>query len=138
MRNRNKKFSNEQGSSALLMSVMVLFSTLAIILAISDVIRSRIDTNRTQINSAKAYFAAEAGAERALWEIRKNGCSPDGSTNCFVFAGCSHAVCGNLGTEYPLPNLTEYRVEDGVDGADIKLTCYGSYSDVSRAVELRF
>ena len=141
MANKNRQFNNERGSTALLMAVMVLFSTLAIILAVSDVIRNRIDTNRTQINSTKAYFAAEAGAERALWEIRYNDCVTNGDNNCFVFTDlskCGKSVCTDSSISHSLTNLSNFKVEDSADGGYTKLTCIGSYQGVSRAVELRF
>ena len=141
MANKNRQLNNEQGSTALLMAVMVLFSTLAIILAVSDVIRNRIDTNRTQINSTKAYFAAEAGAERALWEIRNNSCETKSDDNCFVFTDgsqCEKSACTDSSASHSLTNSSNFKVRDEIDGGYTKLTCIGSYQGVSRAVELRF
>lgn len=68
-----KKIVNSQrGGTAILMTMMILGSVLFVVLATSDVIRNGMIASKSQVHSAKAYYAAESGAERILWEIRKN------------------------------------------------------------------
>jgi len=61
-----KILKNQRGGTALMMTMMILSSVLFIVLATSDVVRNGMIASKSQVHSAKAYFAAESGAERIL------------------------------------------------------------------------
>jgi hypothetical protein len=136
---------NNQGSIALLMSMIVLTSILTIVLTASEIIRNGLVADRTQLNSTKAYFAAEAGAERILWETRTKLPPFDASS-------CSTGQCLHFGSNSipgvscnPSCDLTnsisdtllnyKYYIKYELPG-DTKLTCYGDYQGARRAVEI--
>ena len=59
---------NNQGSTMLLMTILVLASILTISLSLSAIVVNGLKMGVNQVHSTKAFFAAEAGAERILWE----------------------------------------------------------------------
>ena len=96
---------NNKGATILIISVLVLSSILIVTLTASEVIRNNIIMSRDQYNSTKAYFAAEAGAERVLWEIMKNGfdTSTCASNDYVTFSDPptpASASCGSVVQEY--------------------------------------
>ena len=74
---------NQKGT-ALFLTLIILSSVLIVSLGAADLATSGIKQGRTQAYSIKAYFAAEAGAERVLWEIRKNN---------FIFTRSDNTIC---------------------------------------------
>ena len=70
--NANLIFNNNRGS-ALLLTLFILTSILTVSLGASTLLVTGTIINRQQQHSAIAYFAAEAGLERTLWEVRRNG-----------------------------------------------------------------
>jgi hypothetical protein len=133
---------NMKGSTVLLMTMIVLGCALMVVLPASEIVRNGIMASKNQFDSTKAYFAAEAGAERILWEIRNNYCVTNGDSQCFIFvdgSSCAKSDCTNAATSHLLSNSTNYRVKDEPpSGGDTKLTCLGTYQGVSRAIELSF
>ncbi len=68
---KQKQFNNQQGI-ALILSIIVLTNLLMITLIVTDVIL-RIGRSSQQISeSEQAYYAAESGIERGLYQIEKN------------------------------------------------------------------
>jgi hypothetical protein len=68
-----KKIINDQkGGTAVMMTIMILSSTLFLVLATGSIVQNGLKASKAQLHSAKAYYAAESGAERILWEARKN------------------------------------------------------------------
>ena len=84
----NNKFRNKKGSTAIMMTVIILSSMLFIALTIAEIVKNGLVSGRTQIHSTVAFFAAEAGIERILWEARMNSLLVDpptpGADNCGV------------------------------------------------------
>jgi len=70
---RGRQILNTVGSAgtALLMTILILNSIILISLAAAKLIFSGVTESNTQARSTKAYFAAEAGAERILYEYRQ-------------------------------------------------------------------
>ncbi len=73
MRNTKYEIRNTvgQAGTALLMTVLILNSIILIALAAAKLISSGVAEGGSQSRSTKAYFAAEAGAERILYEYRQ-------------------------------------------------------------------
>lgn len=72
--NKLKKFKqNQLGFGAILVTMFVLSFILIVSLTASQIVETGLKMGQTQLNSTKAFFAAEAGAERILNDIRNNG-----------------------------------------------------------------
>ncbi|MFH1661809.1 MAG: hypothetical protein ABIA02_01815 [Candidatus Falkowbacteria bacterium] len=135
----NNFIKNKKGN-ILLISILILTSILVAVLGTSSLVISNLKMSGTQENSTKAYFAAEAGAERILWETRDNGfnlgaCIMDD----YVDFSTNPATCDNSGTvhNYTLNNNASYNVMfAGTGVADFKST--GSYGGVQRTVDIGY
>lgn len=137
-----KILNNQKGGTALMMTMMVLSSVLFIALATSDVVRNGMIASKSQVYSTKAYFAAESGAERILWEIRKNhlftttlpgGCVNNPSTFCYdnnpygEINACDN-VCASQ-EQSLLSGEATYTVTYETIPPDIVLTSTGTFID---------
>jgi len=65
------KSRNRRGS-ALILTMFIMAGMLVVAMGGAYVVLLGIKAGGIQAQSTKAYFAAEAGAERLLWEIRWN------------------------------------------------------------------
>jgi hypothetical protein len=133
---------NKKGSTILLITVMVLTATFAITLTSAEIIRQGIFKNRTQVYSTIAYFAAEAGAERILYDVRSyyniESCAND---TCVTFGSPNTCVgsCSDLDKIQLLGNGAAYKINYTKDlSLNNVITSFGSYKDVTRAVELKY
>lgn len=120
------------------MTVMVLASALTVALGAASLVTPGIVMSRTQNQSTKSFFAAEAGAERALWLLRKgsfNDITCDITNKYIVFEqeGCGPYSQG----VYSLSNNAYYYVEYSA-GAETILNSNGAFQDTKRRVELIF
>ena len=143
----------------LLMSFLVLASILTISLSLSAIVVNGLKMGTTQVHSTKAFFAAEAGAERILWEIRGENDNNPGEGLLGDFCGVSPAyfcfsnntdgsldACGDpcpVGKFYKqqLANNSTYKIKFGYDGAFLitKLKSYGNYNnEINRVIELKY
>jgi len=64
---------NQYGFGAMMVTVVILSVVLAVSLTAAEVIENGLQMGQTQMNSTKSFFAAEAGVERILDDIRNNG-----------------------------------------------------------------
>lgn len=150
---------NKIGSTMLLMTFLVLASILIISLSLSAIVVNGLKMGVTQVHSTKAFFAAEAGAERILWEIRKNGkdpgiaqfgdfCAVSPAYFCFsnnpygTLDNCSDPCLVSEFKDQQLSNNSTYKIKfeyDGLSPNPIKLTSYGNYNnEINRVVELQY
>ena len=58
---------------ALILTLFIMAGMLVVAMSGSYIVLLGIKAAGTQFQSGKAYYAAETGAERILWELRKNG-----------------------------------------------------------------
>lgn len=123
----NKKILNKKGT-ALLMTILILNSIVIISLAAANLVMSGVKMSGTQARSTKAYFAGEAGAERVLYEFRKNSLYSGG------FPGSNQ----NVFPETSLLNNSIYTVDYEISGGNVKFISVGSFGSVKRSVELEF
>jgi Tfp pilus assembly protein PilX len=119
---------NKKGT-ALLMTILILNSILMISLAASKLIFSGVRMSGTEAKSTKAYFAAEAGAEKILWEFRQGaGACKASETNCHFSKS--------------LPNNSSYQTDyiSGSQnvGSTLIFVSVGAFSGLKRSVELDF
>ncbi len=116
---------NKRGS-IILITLLILTSILTISFGAASLIVPGIIMNRLQINSTIAYMAAEAGAERSLWEVRKNN---------FVLPDFDQA---DIFTRADLGNGAAYNVDYASSSPLVTFTSIGSYRDSRRSVEVSF
>lgn len=124
----NKNIIKNKEGSALFLVVLTLSFALVSVMGISDVLIKEIQMGHIQADSTKAYFAAETGIERVLWEDKKNGFNPRSS------GGTDNIFTGTLG------NNSSYEVDyststDATYYYD-KYTAIGAYNNVKRAIEV--
>ena len=138
----NNLKKNKKGT-ALFMALMILSGVLIISLGAASLMMSGLKQGRTQAYSTKAYYVAEAGAERVLWEIRKNG---------FNVGACSVGQYVNFDDINDPPNYSAFC--DGTysvnlsnsskyfsiykGNAPISFDVVGDYSDVKRSIEISY
>ena len=132
---------NERGT-ALFMALMILSGVLIVSLSAADLLISGIRQGRTQAYSAKAFFAAEAGAERILWEIRKNGadfnsCNADDYINFTSPVSCDSVYNPTIHDNY-LSNDAFYYVIFKSGGVATSTSSVGNYQDAKRGVEVSY
>ncbi|MDD5291288.1 MAG: hypothetical protein PHZ04_04230 [Patescibacteria group bacterium] len=118
------KIKNNDGT-ALLLTLLILSGILVVALGAASLIVPGIKMSRTQEQSIKAFFAAEAGAERALWEVRKNNYAvPDVDTD--------NIFSSSLG------NSSTYQVDSALSPPQVTFTSTGSYQQTRRSVAVNF
>jgi len=120
----NKKYPYVKSGSALLLTMFIMAGMLIVAISGSSLVLAGIKAGGIQAQSTKAYFAAEAGSERLLWELRKNSyyySSP--STASVIF---SDTLSG--GTNYQV-YFTDY--------PPLIFRSVGEYQNNRRSVELR-
>ncbi len=116
---------NEQFGSALLMTIMILGGFLLSSLVAANIIFHGIKMVKVQTSSTKAFFAGEAGAEKALWKVRKDGYSLPASDEENIFSG----TLGN-GSSYSV-NYTAASYTD-------IMTSVGEYETTKRSTEVEW
>lgn len=117
---------SKQGS-ALLLVLFILTSVLVVSLGGSTVIIAAIKASGVQSESTKAYFAAESGAERILYEVRHNQ-----SVNLAL----THRD-NIIGVNY-LPDGSSYTVNYTEKIPKITFTAIGAFERTRRSVEVSF
>jgi Tfp pilus assembly protein PilX len=116
MDNMKKNFS-QQGATSILLGVLLLSVLLLIGLGISLLMLKQVKLSGQAGRSVLAFYAAEAGAERCLYEVRKNGA-----------VSCPFA-------DVLLDNQASYTTNyNGVD----TITSIGQYRDTSRKLQLNW
>ncbi len=122
MNNKNK-LKQEKGST-LIMVILIMGGFLLSAVVSANLVIQGLKMANVQTDSTKAYFAGEAGAEKALWEVRKNGYSlPAESTE------------GIFSTE--LNNGSSYRV-DYIASSSVIFRSIGDYNETMRRVEVEY
>lgn len=110
--------------TALLMTILILNAIVVISLAAAKLVTTGVKMSGIQSKSTRAYFAAESGAERVLWEWRNNGWTiPPGPS------GVSNVFSANL------LNGASYQV-DKATSTTVIFQSQGSYNELQRTVEL--
>ena len=120
----NKTFEKNQTGIILLLTLFILSGILIITLGAADLVLAGIKMNRLTGYSNLAFFASEAGLERALWEARKNpafSLPNDNQDNIFQNL--------NIG------NNSAYQVDYSSSTPNVTFKSIGSYSGVKRSIE---
>lgn len=107
----------------MLLTLFLLSSILVVTLGAADLVVAGIRMNRLTGYSNIAFFASEAGLERALWEARQNNYVLPSANTSNVFS------LGNLG------NNSSYAVDYGSSTPNVTFKSIGVYRAVKRSVE---
>jgi len=128
-----------ESGSAVLISILILAAIFTAAMGAGDLLLSGLTAVRTQTYSTKAYFAAETGAERALYEIRTNFFDPESvcdASNQYVEFGTPISTCDASVHEYALGDGLSYGVTIASTVPSVILRSTGGYKDVKRTVEV--
>ncbi len=121
------KFANNQRGSAIMLTIFILSAMMLIVFGGAAVVVSGLKMGGVQSQSTRAYFAAEAGAERLLYDFRKTEAFDDlsqlGQDNIFG------TTTLDTGGSY-LVNYNHFN--------PIIFTSIGIYENTRRSVELNF
>ncbi len=121
------KIRTKKTGSALMLTLFILSAVMLIVIGGASTIASGLRMGRIQAYSTRAYFAAEAGAEKVLYEVRKGssvvGVIDVGSQNIFGTTTLS------IGSEY-IVNYDSF--------PPFVFTSIGSYQGTQRSTEVDF
>ncbi len=121
--------NNERGV-ILLLTLLILSGILVVTLGAADIVMSGIKMNRLTGYSSLAFFASEAGMERALYEARQPGYSYPADQYKADILGCvsNPASCA-------LSNDSSYIVDYASSTPTVTFKSIGSYRGAKRSVE---
>lgn len=120
-------FQKQKGAS-LLLTLLILVSVLAIALGVVALMMGELKMSQEVPKSLKAYYAAEAGIERALYDERRGGGAVDIGDPPDCDSG-SGAVCLS-GSEVC------YSIDAKTTGSSTTITSYGCYKGTRRAIDV--
>lgn len=124
-----EKIKGNKKGVVLLLTLLILSSILVVTLGAADLVIAGVKMNRQTGYSGIAFFAAEAGMERALWEARKNNLVlSNGNVNNIFNCPGNPPAC-------PLSNSSSYVVDYATSTPKITFKSIGSYLGVKRSVE---
>ena len=140
------KFNNllqDNRVAVLFMTMLILVIMLTVVLGAANLVMSRIKMSGAQERSTIAYFAAEVGTERVLWEIRKNsfelkrGDDSDCQVGDYIYFDNTPTVCDNSEHDYSLSNNALYNVVYSSD-LPVTFTSTGVFSGLRRSVDISY
>lgn len=115
---------NSKGAASIFLVMSILSVVLVIALGSSLIAATQVKTSLSSSESAIAYYAAETGAEYALYEVIKNSNEP--AVTCgvsWVAAGSGRYCLKKSGT---------------IDTGDLKVQLIGEYKSTRRSIEISF
>jgi hypothetical protein len=115
-----KKFNFQRGASTILLGILILSVLLVIGLGISLLMSKQIKVSGQVGQSVVAFYAAEAGAERCLYLVRK------------VDGGVDYSLSGTLDFNSNAQYTTQY-----LAGSDT-ITSSGQFGSASRKLEVKW
>jgi hypothetical protein len=123
---RVQRIKNQKGV-ILLLTLFILSSILIVTLGAADLVLAGIKMNRQTGYSSIAFYASEAGLERALWETRKNSTFtlPD-ANNPSLF------IMNNIG------NNSSYVVNYATSTPNVTFTSTGNFRGIKRSTQTTF
>ncbi|MFA6194805.1 MAG: hypothetical protein WC719_03630 [Patescibacteria group bacterium] len=117
------KISAHKSGSALILTMFIMAGMLIVALSGAYVVFLGIKAGGIQAQSTKAYYAAETGAERLLWELRQNSYSYEDEPGTLIFQG-------------DLVGESRYDVYF-IDFPPLVFRAIGEYQNSRRSVEIR-
>lgn len=121
-----KKDIKKNKGSALIMTLMILASVLIVTLGAANLVTSGIVATRLEQSSTIAYYAAETGIEKVLWDVRKELILLPDEAEKAVFASST------------LENGSSYIVDFASSTLEISFTSVGTYKESSRSIQVNW
>ena len=118
MNNLFKK--NQRGATTVLIAFFVMSAILMIAFSAAGIMIYEIKMSQTVANSVPAFYAADAGAEKCLYEARR---LDEGSGGCSSIGGTTSISLSN-GATVTATRKTVNKIESS-----------GNYSDTKRSIE---
>jgi hypothetical protein len=112
----------------LLLTLLILSSILVVTLGAADLVMADIKMNRQTGYSGVAFFASEAGMERALWEARKNN-------YVLLNVNTDNILCPSDPALCTLSNSSSYVLNYASSTPNVTFKSIGSFSGVKRSTE---
>lgn len=137
MKNILVKIKNQKGGTIIIMSFLILISILTVSMAVANIAISELKLGSAQTNSTKAYFAADVGAERFLYEVIENSYSPWGSCNEGDYLDLDSHSCPGTSPTLSLGNGSTADVIYASTTAKI-IRSEGKFQETKRNIELEF
>lgn len=152
------KLVKRSRGSALILTLFIMAGMMIVALGDSYIVLLGIKAAGTQAKSTKAYYIAEAGAERLIWALVKKKCTyRSTSLTTSIFTSNSYLACNNVGglgrpqevmLDADLPDYSSglsqaqsgalYQVYYTLASPQVTYKSIGSYVDTKRSVELKF
>jgi|GEM_PF-412225 len=144
-----RSLAADKKGNILMITLLILTSVLSISLGAATLVAQGIKLHRTQKWSTVAFFAAESGVERILYEDRKGGFDflRADDTPCLAGdyisldpADCvtSDICCVSSFRDTALSNGARFNITYGEEGLEIVLKSIGSYLGTRRRIEVRY
>jgi len=155
-----KIIQNQKGAIAVMMTLLILSSILTITMISNTIIVNNLGINIIQVGATKAFFASEAGAEKILWEVRRQmpvldftptgiDCS-DGQNICFTGNNltATSSSCVLTSSACTLPKVKNLTLTNGasfslvyeqpIADATTTITSSGIYNDTARNTQIQY
>ena len=123
-----KKLRKNNQGAILFMTLMIMTCVLTATLGAANLIMAGTVMSGVQVRSVKAYFAADAGVEKALWEARKNSYNYPGQDTENVFISNI-----NNGSSYDVNYFISSTTVDTIRALTFGST--GKFGNTKRTVE---
>ena len=139
-----KKFLPEKISSKGAVSIFIVMSVLAVVLAITlgsilvAIVEKRMSLNRSE--SVNAYYAAETGIEKAIYDVVKTKVEPAIGFRCAGTCNEGNAGCCAEGWSDPINGYCLSVVENiPCDYSTVvSVKSIGNYRTTRRSIEIAF
>jgi Tfp pilus assembly protein PilX len=113
-----------QKGVSLYLTLVIMTLMLAIALGISAILVGQMKIIKGMGDSVIAFYAADTGIERILYDIRKTPYNPTGGTEPY--------------TNIALDNGATYTVKIISANGTVTISSKGTYKDVNRAIEISY
>ncbi|MCK5466562.1 hypothetical protein KAI56_03660 [Candidatus Parcubacteria bacterium] len=117
-----KNIKNENGQAALLLVLIVMMMLLFVGLFLTNTVTKQIRATKNVEKFTQAYFLADSGTERILYEIKKGNIDP--------------IVDGPDLLNETIAGLGSYIVEVESTSPSLKIKATGFYGNTARAIEI--
>ena len=127
MNNIYKNYIQTKKGSALMLALFMLAGMLVVAMGIGNIVISGIKTSRVQTDSTKAFYAAESGIEKTLFEIRKN------NFDLLLYGDQDDIFNGSIS----LSNGSSFVVNYASSTTSV-FTSVGTFNNTKRSVQISF
>ncbi|MCK9578938.1 MAG: hypothetical protein M0Q92_00620 [Methanoregula sp.] len=145
------KFIKNNHGSALMITILILASILVVVLGVSEILTRGLQNSKISGLSGMAYLAAESGAEKTLYLMRKTGFSPSESLAAcsnegYIKIDVSSPVCNNPITAVYQHTLgasemkysVKYKYDETVTPKKDIFTVVGYYQNGQRSIKIGY